>query len=82
MSKTQGTEILVNNRVFYTSQSRMTGAAIKTLAGIPMDYSLYVVHQSESVPVMDAEEIDLEQGAQFRAIPAATFGNTPCCLLV
>jgi hypothetical protein len=67
--------IMVNNVPFETSEKRLTGLQIKTLAGIPAEYELFAVHGGKTVPVGDSETVQLHEGAEFRAIPAGTFGR-------
>ena len=67
--------ILVNNARFKTSQKQLTGLQIKALAAIPAEYELFAVHGGTTVPVGNSETVQLHEGAEFRAIPAGTFGR-------
>ncbi len=71
----QSFTIIVNNQRFETGSKKLTGLQIKSLAGIPADYELFAVQGSTTVPVGNAEMIDLKKDAEFRAIPAGTFGG-------
>jgi hypothetical protein len=71
----QSFTIIVNNQRFETSSKKLTGLQIKSLAGIPADYELFAVHGSTTVPVGNAEVINVKKDAEFRAIPAGTFGG-------
>lgn len=66
--------ITVNNQEFTTAEKEMTGQEIKALAGLPSDYELFIVRGGNSVPVANGETIHLHEKAEFRAIPAGTFG--------
>jgi hypothetical protein len=64
----------VNNQPVVTSQSDLSGAAIKELAKIPSDYELYEVRGSQTVRVADNQSVHIHENEQFRAIPPGTFG--------
>jgi hypothetical protein len=66
--------VIINNRPYLTAAHVLTGTEIKALAGLPVDYELYQIRGSESVPVSNEQEIHIHEGIQFRAIPAGTFG--------
>ncbi len=67
--------IFVNNNPFETDEHQLTGAAIKTLAGVPPDYELFEVKGDHTVPVGNEQEVHIHNNQHFRAIPAGTFGN-------
>lgn len=67
--------ILVNNQSFQTSEHELTGTQIKSLAGVPADYELFEVRGAETVPVANDQKVHLHERAEFRAIPAGTFGG-------
>lgn len=73
--KPRHTAIVVNGQEFATEAKELTGLQIKSLAGIPPDYELFAVHGDKSVPVANDEIVHLHERAQFRAIPAGTFGG-------
>ena len=64
----------VNNQPIVTAQRELSGAAIKELAKIPVDYELYEVRGSETVRIGDAQIVHIHEKEQFRAIPPGTFG--------
>lgn len=67
--------ILVNNQPFTTSEHRLSGTQIKSLAGVPADYELFEVKGDQTVAVGDSQEVQIHEKVQFRAIPAGTFGH-------
>jgi hypothetical protein len=67
--------IYVNNQPVKTAENELTGAKIKSLAGIPPEYELFRVEGEKSVPVGSDERVDLHDDEHFRAIPSGTFGN-------
>jgi hypothetical protein len=54
----------------------MTGAALKSLAGIPDDYQLFQeVPGPEADPgIRDDQGVKLHHGLKFYAVPAGTLG--------
>ena len=76
MEHVETIEIFVNNQPVFASDRELTGDQIKTLAGVPTDYSLYLLHGAESVPVTGTELVKLHEREHFRAIPAGTFGGS------
>lgn len=73
--KPKAFSILVNNQRFETKSKKLTGLELKALAGIPADYELFAVEGTSTVPVGNAEVVNLKKDAEFRAIPAGTFGG-------
>jgi hypothetical protein len=67
--------IFINNTEFQTEQEKMTGAQIKTLAGVPADYELFEVQGDHTVAVGNEQVVQLHPKLHFRAIPAGTFGE-------
>lgn len=67
--------ILINNQPYSTSDHELTGTQLKSLASIPQDYELFQVHGSQTVPVANDQMVHLHEKAEFRAIPAGTFGG-------
>ena len=65
----------VNNQPFKTAERELTGAQIKTLAGIPPEYELFRVEGQKSIPVGNDEQVHLHENQHFRAIPSGTFGD-------
>lgn len=65
----------VNNEPVKTKERELTGAQIKSLAGIPADYQLFEVQGQQSVPVADSQVVKIHENLHFRAIPAGTFGT-------
>ena len=70
--------IIVNNKEFTTEAHQLTGLELKSLAGIPADYELFLVHGGNSVPVANDELVNIHERIEFRAIPAGTFGGGDC----
>jgi hypothetical protein len=68
-------EIFVNNKPVFTSAHELTGSAIKQLAGVPPDYSLYLERGSTSTPVPNDTTVHINEKERFRAIPAPQFGE-------
>jgi hypothetical protein len=67
--------IYVNNAPFRTSDRELTGAQIKTLAGIPAEYELFRVEGQNTFPVGNDEPVRVHENEHFRAIPSGTFGE-------
>lgn len=65
----------VNNQEVTTTESQLTGAAIKALANVPADYELFEVHGSETVPIGNDQTVHIHEKLHFRAIPPGTFGS-------
>jgi hypothetical protein len=67
--------IYVNNQAFKTDSHELTGARIKALAGIPVEYELFRVEGQNSVSVGNDQLVHLHENEHFRAIPSGTFGQ-------
>jgi Multiubiquitin len=65
---TEHVEILVNNQPT-TVPKHTTGAAIKSLAGVPADFQLFRVTGATEHPVGDDERITVHEGERFIASP-------------
>lgn len=64
----------VNNSQVVTTHRELSGAAIKELAKVPLDYELYEVQGNETRRVTDNEIVHIHEKQHFRAIPPGTFG--------
>ena len=67
--------VCVNNQEFQTKEHQLTGAQIKSLAGVPANYELFEVKGDQTVPVGNEQTVQIHNKIHFRAIPAGTFGN-------
>jgi hypothetical protein len=67
--------IFVNNMSSATPEHELTGAQIKMLAAVPVDYELFQVQGDHTVPVGNEQLVHLHNNDHFRAIPAGTFGR-------
>lgn len=72
--KDRSITVTVNGTLLVLTDRAITGADLKTKAGIPSDYELYIVHGNATKVVADADLLHLHDGSAFRAIPAGTFG--------
>jgi Multiubiquitin len=70
--------VFVNNQGFKTGEHDLTGAQIKALAGIPLEYELFRVEGDKSIPIGNDERVHLHDNEHFRAIPSGTFGKNGC----
>jgi hypothetical protein len=66
--------IFVNNNPFTTHEHQLTGAQIKNLANVPVDYELFEVRGDQTIPVGNDQVVQIHEKMHFRAIPAGTFG--------
>ncbi len=67
----------VDAKQYETDQKSLTGAAIKTHAGVPAGYQLFLEEQGDTPDkaISDGEAVDLEgKEKHFFAVPPATFG--------
>lgn len=62
--------IEVNNKPYEAPKEEMTGAEIKTLAGVPLDFQLYLLHgDSQRLdPIADDKLVKLHEHERFRAV--------------
>jgi hypothetical protein len=67
--------IFVNNKEFRTDKHELTGAQVKELAGVPLDYELFEVRGDQTLPVGNDQQVRIHDRMHFRAIPAGTFGK-------
>jgi hypothetical protein len=68
----------VDAKKYETAEPSLTGAAIKTIAGVPANYQLFLEETGDTPDraISDGEAVDLERGAKhFFAVPPATFGQ-------
>lgn len=71
-------KFLVDNKPFETTESSLTGAQIKAIAGVPANYQLFLeMHGTEpDKQVSDAESLTMMPPPKhFYAVPPATFGD-------
>jgi hypothetical protein len=66
--------IFVNNNSVEVAEHELSGAAIKSRAGVPADYELFEVKGDKTEPVGNDQVVHIHNNAHFRAIPAGTFG--------
>jgi hypothetical protein len=62
-------QIFVNNKKVSFGADDVTGAQIKSAAGVAADYSLYRRVKGSNEPIGDAERVDLEEGEHFFTRP-------------
>jgi Multiubiquitin len=62
--------IEVNNREYIAPKLEMTGAEIKALAGVPLDFQLYLLHgdSQQLDPIADDMAVKLHEHERFRAV--------------
>jgi hypothetical protein len=62
--------IEVNNKPYEAPKSEMTAAEIKRLAGVPLDFQLYLLHgDSQRLdPISDDQAVKLHEHERFRAV--------------
>ena len=68
----------VDAKRYETDESSMTGAAIKSQAGVAADYQLFLEEEGDTPDkaISDGEAVDLTKGPRhFFAVPPATFGK-------
>jgi hypothetical protein len=69
----------VDNKKFETDHASLTALEIKTLAGVPADYQLFLeVHGHDADRALsDSDGVDLQNPPKhFYAVPPATFGHS------
>jgi hypothetical protein len=72
--------LFVDAKRYETEKSSLTGAEIKTLAGVTPTYQLFLEEEGDTPdkPISDGETVVLKEGEKMRhfyAVPPATFGN-------
>lgn len=62
--------IEVNNKPFEAPKAELTGAEIKELAGIPLDFQLFLLHgESTNMDLVENDEqVKLHEHQRFRAV--------------
>jgi hypothetical protein len=60
--------IEINNKQYDAPSNTLTGAEIKELASIPLDFQLYRLQGKKLIPVGNEDEIKLRKGDRFRAV--------------
>ncbi len=68
----------VDGTKYETEQSSITGAGIKTQAGVDPAYQLFLEAEGDDAdrPIGDTEGVDLTKGPKhYYAVPPATFGG-------
>ncbi len=68
-TKSKTVQVFVNDKKVSFGAEEVTGAQIKSAAGIPADYSLYRRVKGSNEPIGDAELVDLEEGEHFFTRP-------------
>lgn len=70
-------KFFVDGREYESDKPHLTGAEIKTKAGAPANYQLFLEEEGDKPdkPIPDSETIDLQgRTKHFFAVPPATFG--------
>ena len=62
--------IEVNNKPYEAPRREVTGAEIKALAGVPLDFQLYLLHgdSQQLDPIADDKVVKLHEHERFRAV--------------
>jgi len=71
-------QFFVDAKRYTTSNSSLTGAEIKQLAGITASYQLFLEEEGDKpdLQISDGEAVNLEgETKHFFAVPPATFGQ-------
>lgn len=69
-------ELFVDDKNFKVTQTSMTGAAIKALAGVDPSYQLFLEREGgEDEQIQDNESVPIKSGLHFYSVPPATFGR-------
>ena len=69
----------VDGKPFETAKSHLSGAEIKTIAGVAGNYQLYLEEQGNTPDraISDGETVQMDHKEKhFFAVPPATFGET------
>lgn len=67
--KSETVLIFVNDKKVSFETDDVTGAQIKSAAGVPADYSLYRRAKGSNEPIGDAEQVDIKEGEHFFTRP-------------
>ena len=72
-----GFTIFIDATRYHVTQTSMTGAQLKALAGIDAQYQLYLeeVGDEPDKLINDHESVPIKDDMHFFAIPPATFGQ-------
>ncbi len=87
MTKTDGKfKFFVNDAKFEVEQKLVTGSQIKSLAGVDLNFELFLEEPGENRPdhkINDSDSIDLSAPGveKFYTVPVATFGDGRCRML-
>ena len=68
----------VDAKKYETDERSITGAAIKSIAGVPANYQLFLEETGDTPDraISDGEAVNLEgESKHFFAVPPATFGQ-------
>jgi len=70
--------IFIDAKKYTATSTSMTGAGIKSLAGIDPSYQLYLEESGDKDdrPITDTEAVAIKQDMHFFAIPVTTMGRT------
>ncbi len=77
MSEHKKYPFFVDAKRYETDERSVTGAAIKTIAGVQANYQLFLEEEGDKPDraISDGEGVDLEgETKHFFAVPPATFG--------
>ncbi|MHB8345875.1 MAG: multiubiquitin domain-containing protein [Acidiferrobacterales bacterium] len=68
----------VDNQTYETEHTSLKGLEIKTIAGIPANYQLFLEEHGDTPDraISDGEDVNLQNPPKhFYAVPPATFGH-------
>jgi len=68
----------VDNKKYDTEHTSLKGLEIKTMAGVPANYQLFLEEHGDAADrvISDGEDINLQNPPKhFYAVPPATFGR-------
>jgi hypothetical protein len=71
-------KFFVDGRPYETDDTALTGAQIKSLAGIPQQYQLFLEEEGDrpDKQISDGEAVDMRgEPKHFFAVPPAVFGE-------
>ncbi|GLV14737.1 hypothetical protein Heshes_24210 [Alicyclobacillus hesperidum] len=62
--------IFIDKKRYPIEKDAMTGSELKSLAGIPQDYELWLeVHSGEDDKIENTQSIELKSGMKFFSVP-------------
>lgn len=69
-------KIFIDAVAYTVTQTTMSGAQLKALAGKDAQYQLYLEEEGDrpDKPIADTESVTIREDMHFYAIPPATFG--------